>query len=271
MTPVLGGLPLPSARQLLQRLLMAVDGGELDAAEAVRACALFDISTNNARVALTRLMAAGVIENTSRGAWRLRDGGGELARDVGAWRDAEARLRPWEGGWVAVLTHGVKRSDRTAMRSHERAFAMVGLRALDDGLFVRPDNFVGGVTFTRERLQALGLDQAVPVFAAAEFDAARDARARALWDADGLEQTYRRGCAILEASLARCAALPLAAAARESYLVGDQGIRDIIFDPMLPAPLVSVPARQAFIEAVRRYDETGRRIWRDYLAGVSSS
>ncbi len=271
MTSTLAGLPLPSARQLLLRLLMAVDGGELDAAEAIRACALFDISTNNARVALTRLMAAGVIENTSRGAWCLRDGGGELARDVGAWRDAEARLRPWDGGWVAVLTHGVKRSDRTAMRNHERCLALVGLRPLDDGLFVRPDNFAGGVAFTRERLQALGLDPATPVFAAAEFDGPLDARARGLWDTRALERTYREGAEILAASLARCAALPLADAARESYLVGDQGIRDIIFDPMLPEPLVSVPARQAYIEAVRRYDETGRRIWRDYLAGVSSS
>ena len=267
MTPA----PLPSARQLLLRLLIAVEGGELAAAEAIRACALFEISTNNARVALNRLVAADLIENTGRGTYRLRPAGRALRRDVGGWREAEARIRPWDGGWVAVTTGGVRRSDRTAVRAQERALAMVGLRQLDDGLFVRPDNFQGGVAFTRERLQALGLDAALPVFAAAAFDQGVEARARSLWDARALERAYAEGCALLEASLARCAAMPLAAAARESYLLGDQGIRTIVFDPMLPDPLVAVAARHAFIEAVRRYDETGRRIWRDYLAGVSSS
>lgn len=271
MTSTLAALPQPSARQLLLRLLVAVEGGELDAAEAIRACALFDISTNNARVALNRLMSAGLIENTGRGAYRLGAAGRALRRDVGAWRDAEARVRPWDGGWVAVIAGGVKRSDRAAFRAQERAFAMVGLHQLDDGLFVRPDNFAGGVAFTRERLRTLGLDPATPVFAAREFDAARDARARGLWDGRALERNYARGCEMLEASLARCAGLSLDAAARESYLMGDQGIRQIVFDPMLPEPLVSVPVRQAFVDTVRRYDENGRRIWRDYLAGMSSS
>lgn len=271
MTPDLAASAPPSARQLLLRLLIAVEGGELDAAEAIRACALFAISTNNARVALNRLMAAGVIENTGRGAYRLGAAGRALRRDVGAWRDAEARVRPWDGGWVAVMAGGVRRSDRTAFRAQERAFAMVGLRQLDEGLFVRPDNFVGGVPFTRERLRGLGLDETTPVFAASAFDADRDARARGLWDTAGLERKYAEGCTMLEASLAACDRLAPDDAARESYLLGDQGIREIVFDPMLPEPLVSVRARRAFIAAVRRYDEAGRRIWRDYLAGVSSS
>lgn len=271
MTPMLDGLPPPSARQLLMRLLIAVEGGELEAAEAIRACALFGISTNNARVALNRLMAADVIENSGRGTYRLRPAGRALRRDVGAWREAEARIRPWDGGWVAVTTGGVRRSDRPAMRARERALAIVGLRQLDDGLFVRPDNFQGGIAVTRARLQALGLDPAIPVFAAADFDQTVEARARSLWDARALERGYEEGRARLAASLARCAAMALPDAARESYLLGDEGIRAIVFDPMLPEPLVSVRARQTFVEAVRRYDETGRRIWRDYLAGVSSS
>ncbi len=271
MIPTLDGLPSPTARQLLLRLLIAVEGGELEAAEAIRACALFDISTNNARVALNRLMAADVIENTGRGTYRLRPAGRTLRRDVGAWREAEGRVRPWDGGWVAVTTGGTRRSDRPAVRAQKRALAMVGLRQLDDGLFVRPDNFEGGIPLTRQRLQALGLDPAIPVFAAAAFDQTLEARARSLWDGRALEHSYDEGCARLAASLARCAAMALPDAARESYLLGDQGIRTIVFDPMLPEPLVSVAARQAFVEAVRRYDETGRRIWRDYLAGVSSS
>ncbi len=263
--------PPPSARQLLLRLLVAAETGELDAAEAIRACALFGISTNNARVALNRLMSAGLIENTGRGAWRLGAAGRALRRDVNAWREAEGRVRPWDGGWIAVLTHGVKRSDRTAMRAHERALAMLGLRPLDDGLYIRPDNLAGGVAFARDRLQALGLDRTTPVFAARDFDAGRDARARTLWDGAGLEQGYRQGRAVLEESMVRCAGLPLDVAAHDSYLLGDQGIRDIVFDPMLPAPLVSVDERRAFIDAVRRYDEMGRRIWRDYLGARAAA
>lgn len=259
--------PAVRARHLLQKLLLATEGGVLDAAEAVRGCALFGISANTTRVALTRLQAAGLIEAVGRGAYRLGPAGRALGEEVGRWRTTEARLRPWDGGWIAVVTGVAGRTDRVALRARERALAVVGLRPLDDGLFVRPDNFTGGVGFARERLRILGLEASIPVFLASGLDEDLERRARGLWDVGALEATYRDGRRRLEESMARFDRLPAEDAAREAYLLGDEAIRAIVFDPMLPEPLVAADERRAFVEVTRRYDDAGRRAWRRFLAG----
>ena len=257
---------MPNARPLLLRLLLAVEGGVLDAAAAIRAAALFGISANSLRVALTRLSASGRIEAVGRGSYRLGHAARALGEDVATWRDAEQRLRPWHGEWIVACVAGLSRSDRRALRTRERAFALLGMRALDEALFIRPDNLAGGVARVRARLHALGVERSVPVFLAHDLDSASETRARALWQVRDLERGYRAGRKALETSLKRLPRLSLEQAARESYLVGDQALRRLVFDPLLPAPLISGDARQAFVEAMLRYDATGQRIWRELLA-----
>lgn len=60
----------------------------------------------------------------------------------------------------------------------------------------------------------------------------------------------------------RAAKLEPEVAARESLLMGRHAIRQIVFDPLLPAPMVDVDARHAFVETVRAYDRAGQAIWR---------
>lgn len=259
----------PTPRQLLLKLLGSGKDEELDAASAVRAGALFGISANNTRVALARLQAAGLIETVARGAYRLGADGQALAQEVSAWRNAEQSLRNWDGGWVTVSTSAQGRSDRKELRARQRALAFLGMRELEEGLHVRPDNFADGVPFVRARLLSLGLEAQVPVFLVTHLDAEREAKARGLWDSQQLEHTYRDGQRRIEDSLARLRDMSLDDAAREAYLLGDQAIRQLVFDPLLPAPLVSVASRQTFREAVKHYDGVGRQIWRDFLASAA--
>ncbi|MNP06225.1 hypothetical protein D3C76_981990 [compost metagenome] len=217
-------------------------------------------------MALARLQAAGLIETVARGAYRLGADGQALAQEVGAWRTAEQSLRSWDGGWVTASTSAQGRSDRKELRARQRALAFLGMHELEEGLHVRPDNFADGVLFVRARLLSLGLEAQVPVFLATQFDDEREAKARGLWDSQQLERTYRDGQRRIEDSLGRLKEMPLEDAARETYFLGDQAIRQLVFDPLLPAPLVSVASRQTFREAVRHYDAVGHQIWRDYLA-----
>ncbi len=175
---------------------------------------------------------------------------------------AERRLRPWDGGWVAVLTSGLGKTGRAAMRARSRALALVGLCELERDLFIRPDNFAGGVAATRDRLQALGLPAEAPVFLA------RESCARRLWNIRALERGYREGRQKLEKSLAHFDQMGMEAAARESFLLGDQAIRQLVFDPMLPEPLATVGERRAFADVMRRYDKTGKEIWKRFLKGA---
>ena len=251
-----------SARNLILNLLLATEGRGQTAREVIASCALFGIRENSARVALMRLAADALIEPTRRGAYRLGPRAAALAGDVATWRTAEERVRDWSGGWITVHVGALGRSNRVALRARNRALAMLGLRELDRGLHVRPDNLVGGVAEVRERLHKLGLDDAAAVFVATQFDPAREARACRLWDGSALTRTYRTTRRGLEKWLAGAATLEPENAAREAYLLGNEAIRLLVFDPLLPEPLVDVAERRAFTAAVLRHDEAGRACWR---------
>ncbi len=252
----------PNPRHLLLNLLTAAEGHSLSARDAVSACALFGITENSVRVTLVRLAAAGLIEAAGRGEYRLGPNATELAANVTGWRQAEQRLRDWNGDWVAVHVGNLGRSDRTALRVRDRALALLGLCELERGLYLRPDNLQGGVGAVRDRLYKLGLDNEAAVFRLAELDPARDARARTLWDGAALTRRYQDIRQRLQGWLDKADGLEPEAAARESYLLGNEAIRHMVFDPLLPEPLVDAAARRACADLVQHFDRAGHAIWR---------
>jgi len=257
---------MPRPRQLILKLLLAAEHGELSARDAVASCALFGIRENSVRVALLRLASAGLIEAATRGSYRLGPHGAGLAADVSTWRSVEQRVRTWRGGWVVVHVGNLGRSDRTALRDRDRALALLGLCELERGLFLRPDNLVGGVASVRERLHTLGLPADAAVFLASELDPTRDAHARTLWNGKALTRSYRQTRQQLEKWRQRAGKLDRDAAARESFLLGDDAIRQLVFDPLLPDPLVDIGERSAFVAAVLEFDRAGHDIWQRFLA-----
>lgn len=255
----------PTAKSLILELLVAAAGAALPARAAVVACALFDISENNARVALVRLSASGLIEAAGRGAYRLAEGATELAREVASWRTAEETVRVWKGGYVAVHSGALGRTDRGALRGRLRALSMLGFAELERGLHVRPDNLSGGVEGVRARLHGLGLERGASVFAASAFAPDVEARAVGLWDGKALTASYEKSRVQIERWLARAPQLEPDVAARESFLLGSRAIRQIVYDPLLPPPFVDVEARRAFGHAMKEMDREGRRIWRRFF------
>lgn len=262
-------LPL-KPKNLILNLLLAADG-PLTSREAVGSCGLFGIRENSARVTLVRLAAAGLVEAAGRGSYRLGPQAVSLANDLSRWRSLEQRVREWDGGWLMVSTGALGRSDRVALRARERALALNGFRPLDASLHVRPDNLAGHAQSVRDRLHALGLEPGVPVFVARDLDASLEQQARALWDGAALTASYRRTRQRLQAWTARSHELDLDVAARECYLLGHEAIRQIVFDPLLPAPLVDEQERHAFIAAVQEFDRLGHGIWQRQLAHLSQT
>jgi phenylacetic acid degradation operon negative regulatory protein len=258
----------PNPKNLILNLLLAADGMPLIAADAVSSCALFGIRENSARVSLVRLSTAGLIESAGRGAYRLGPQAADLADDLGRWRSSESRVCEWAGGWLMVSTGNLARSDRTALRARQRALALLGFKELDASLYIRPDNLVGHATSARERLRKLGLELEVPVFAATDLDPALEARARGLWQGKALSKAYTQTRQKLEDWLAQAHDLEPEVAARECYLLGNEAIRQLVFDPLLPEPLVNVAERRAFTSTVIAFDEAGHRIWRQLLPSL---
>jgi phenylacetic acid degradation operon negative regulatory protein len=63
----------------------------------------------------------------------------------------------------------------------------------------------------------------------------------------------------------------LEAAARESFTLGREAIRQIVFDPLLPHPLVDVTLRTEFLACTQRFVDHGHQIWRTFLQQPTSS
>jgi len=252
-----------TAKRVLLELFSAAGPGEAPASVLVQAAALFQLSETNVRVTLARLVAAGTLELTGRGLYRLGADAQALARQVTSWRELEKQVRKWDGAWACVHLGGLGRTDRAALRRRERALRLLGFRTLGPvgRLEVRPDNMEGGVLALRERLYALGLDEAAIVVRATELDAKTEARARGLWDGRRLSSSYRQTRERIDRWLIAAQDLAPEVAAREAFMFGGEVLRQILFDPRLPAPLVDVAERRALVEAARRLDTYGRRLW----------
>ena len=66
--------------------------------------------------------------------------------------------------------------------------------------------------------------------------------------------------------LARSAQLEPATAAREAFLLGNQAIHLLVFDPLLPEPLIDIHSRQVFIRNLLAFEQQGRSIWQRWPA-----
>lgn len=262
---------IPDPRSLILSLLLGLEAQgrtELDARDLLRACALFDLPENSVRVALARAVAAGLLVTPRRGCYGLGPEARPLADEVGRWRQIERVMIDWHGDWIAVHVGATGRSDRPALRARERAFGLLGLAEFERGLHLRPNNLVGGAEAVRDRLQHLlprGADTGT-VFVLDQLSLPDAQRACTLWDVAALDATYRDVTARLSAWLDGARALPLERAARETFELGHDAIRRLVFDPLLPAPLVDAGARSRYIRTVARFDDAGKAIWRRFLA-----
>jgi phenylacetic acid degradation operon negative regulatory protein len=261
------------ARSLILDLLSTLRRGSMPVRALVEAGGLLGVAEGSVRVALTRLLAEGLVERDERGSYRLGAGAQAVSERVAGWRRLEERVRPWDGAWLAVLAaapaarRAAPASDgRAWKRGHARALRLLGFRELARGVALRPDNLAGGIEAVRAEGARLGLAPGAIVAELRGLDAVTDKRARGLWDAAALVAGYRRGVRALDTSRRRLAARAEAEAMVESFRLGGAWLRQLALDPLLPEPIVPAGERAALVEAMRRYDEAGRACWAPFLA-----
>jgi len=251
----------PTPRLLLLRLLTVAENNTLTASEAVLAGSIFAMTANSIRVTLARLTQAELAEAIGPAHYKLGPKAQKLGADVALWHTADKRTVTSDGSWIAVATGGLPRSDRKVLRARARALSLLGFRELEQGLYLRPNNLLGGIEGVRKRLLDLGLEEEAAVFKACDFDDGRQAKALELWSDMQLETHYEKMSQQLNDWLQHMDKLSPEVALREIFILGDAGIRSVIFNPLLPAPLVDEQARQKYFNTVRRINEEGRRLW----------
>jgi phenylacetic acid degradation operon negative regulatory protein len=222
-------------------------------------------SEQSLRMALTRLVEQSVAANTGRGVYRLSPSGEAMRDEVRKWRNLDDLAKPWSGGWIGVFDAAVPRSDRAALRRHERAMRLRGFRELQTGLWVRPANLRDSVAELREHLRALGLHPGALVVGLNDLDDEARAKATSLWDTAAMLARYRALADELIASKRKLERIPLDTAAAESMVLGRDVIRHINLDPVLPEELMPQRALSNLIRVMSDYDQNARQIWRRFM------
>jgi len=256
----------PSAKSLILDLLSTLRRGTMPVQALVTAGTLFGIADNALRVALARLLAAGLVERDERGQYRLGGHARPLDTRVHGWRKLGERLVPWDDRWLAVHTGGMDpRASARTLRRRERALGVLGFECLERDLHLRPANLAPGVSGIRRELEALGLESGALVFELGSLDPVAEARARGLWDEASLLAAYRASRADLEESERQLRHLEPDEARVESFLLGGRVLRQLALDPLLPEPILPSGEREALIDAMQRYDRLGRACWAGFL------
>jgi phenylacetic acid degradation operon negative regulatory protein len=258
-----------TARELVIDFLSNRYPREMSAAEILGVGAALGFTEQSLRMALTRLVEGAVAANPGRGLYRLSPSGEAMRLEVRKWRNLDDLAKPWSGAWIGVFDAGITRSDRAALRRHERAMRLRGFRELQAGLWIRPANLRDSVGELREQLRALGLHPAALVVGLNDLDDDSRARATTLWDTAAMLATYRALADELLASKTRLERLPLDTAAAESMVLGRDVVRHINLDPVLPEELMPQRAVKNLISTMSDYDQQARQIWRRFMRAHS--
>jgi len=257
--------PVLSPRRLVLDLLDADPESMGNTPGLLAAGQVFGFSANQMRVALSRLLAAGLLRKPRRGRYALSGEGAALREEIQGWRGIEDRRTDWCGAWCAVLVANVAAESSAQARRHTRALQLRGLRRWRPGLWVRPDNLVGGLERLTAELSQLGLDGQQGSFLITGADPACSGELAALWDAPHIEEEYRRRLADIEEACTRLRAGTGAEHLVETITLGSDTIRFLLKDPLLPEALAAGRERRALVAAMDRYDREGRRQWRQFI------
>lgn len=253
-----------SATRIALSLLGASRGRALSASALIGGGELLGASSNATRIALSRLASSGDAVVESRGRYSLSAERRVAYAHVRTYRTGFAARVPWKGGFVAVLTADLPRRNPTAVRRRERALDLVGMRSYRHGVHIRPDNLEGGRAVVAAHLTSLGLDDEADVVGLA-LDATQVRAIEALYDvkkdvarASSLEAKVR---AMLDGIDIR----PKRDLAIESFWLGDEVLRFLARDPLLPESIADPAPRLALGDAMAELDEKAHALWMNLL------
>ena len=253
-----------SATRVALALLGASRGRALSAPALVGGGELLGVSPNAMRIALSRLAASGDVALEARGQYALSEARLRAIAHVRTFRTGFAARVRWKGGFLGVLTADLPRRNAALVRRREQALALVGMRAYRHGLCLRPDNLEGGRAVIAAHLSRLGLDDEAEVIGVA-LEAPQLRAVEALYDvhadtarATALEAKVRK---LLEELNAR----PKRELAAKSFFLGDEVLRFLARDPLLPESMADPAPRGALAAAMGVLDEEGYALWRAIL------
>lgn len=252
-------------RQLILELLDA-DGELMGRSRRLLAAGeVFGLSANQMRVALTRLVADGLLYKAQRGQYALSGAGAALREEIQRWRHLEDQLCEWRGDWCVLITANLALESSTRFRAQNRALRLRGMQRWRPGLWVRPNNIGGGLPALVADVSSLGLDSLAGSFVICETDSSCRDELIGLWDIEAMRKQYKHSLQRVEDALNRINQADQTAVLKETVVLGGEMIRSLLTDPLLPAAMLGCDTRARLMTMVRDYDAAGRLRWRSFM------
>jgi len=231
----------------------------------INAGLLFEIEPMTMRVAVTRLLNQDMLQSHARGVYRPGEKSMALTNQLRSWQCVRSKTKIWEGGWLAIYTHHLGRTDRKKLRRQDRALNLNGYATVYSGLTVRPDNLIESLDQHRQDLLGLGLDKQAVVTQICKTALPEEQDWTALWPSHKLDQSYIDAINTMQKSLLKIKNMSLSEAARETLLVGESVIRVINFDPLLPTQVRENSLFEEMFDQMLDYNQYGIECWSEYL------
>jgi len=222
------------------------------------------------RVSLSRLVANGDVLLESRGRYSLAPAARAPVDHVRTFRTGFAKRIAWQGGFLGVFTADLPRRNPTIVRRRERALDLVGLRRFRHGVYIRPDNLEGGRAFVAKHLDELGLDAEADVVSL-ELDPSRPVALETLYS---VPEDAARAISLeakVRSLLARMGRGSTHREAKESFFLGDEVLRFLARDPLLPESVSDPAPRHALAVAMTTLDERGHEVWHATITEFESA
>jgi len=246
-------------------------GEPVSAQMLIRMGELFGIDNNNVRVTLNRLSKTGFLSASERGMYELGMASEGLAAQQRAWRKLVSGLCDWNGGWLMIYVAHLGRRDRKSLRRRERAASMLGFAASHQGLLIRPDNLIAALGDIQDQLFNLGMDEEATLLKVADVARIQQFDIGGLWPISDIEEGYRQRIQTMQRWRRSVTDKSLEEAARESFLIGDEVLRSIAYDPRLPEEMIDTGLRRELVSEMAIFDDIGRQIWGDFMKRLETS
>jgi phenylacetic acid degradation operon negative regulatory protein len=253
-----------SAQWFVLSLLSASRGQAMTANAFVRAGEVLGVSGNAMRVALSRLSANGEIVAQSRGEYVLPERRRQAVAHVRRYRQGFMSRVKWAGSFVGVLTADLSRRNATQVSRRERALELAGFRHFAHGLWLRPGNLEGGKAALASHVKELGFEEKADVIEVALDEAQRKQFARG-YDIAGDEKRAKALLTRVKHFMREFSKLPPHEVAKESFFLGDEVLRFLARDPLLPDQLADTRPREELAAAMEALDERAFAVWHDLL------
>lgn len=224
----------------------------------------FDISTNNLRVTLNRLVSTGLITHDGRGVYRLTEKALAKRVFINRWQKNTFHYDNWDHRWLAC--HLPKKTARPVRKKSLLILEWYGFAAGLDHLWVRPNNLTLNHAEITTDLATLGLEEDAYCFVLQSVpDSLVSQWVSQLWDIERLDYEYDALMQSLENSFTTLASKPVNASLSETCRLGGEAIHRLAVDPLLPKVIRPQKKYQQLKSIVRKYDRAGRNIWLEQL------